>query len=151
MTRLTLMNVRGVVWLGVRTDRYAEMKQFCRDVLGLAAKHDDGRFAIFDTVEGDRVELFGPGAPTGPGQFETNRVVAGSWWMTLPLRRAISWPPVSNSLVVAAMRRGPHGNTFARPTATCTSSRKFASDVIQNTLSRRRWGISRAPFQRPCT
>jgi glyoxylase I family protein len=71
------MKVRGVAWLGVRTDRYAEMAQFCRDVLGLTQVHDDGRFGIFDTEDGDRVEIFGPGAPRGPGQFDTNEVVAG--------------------------------------------------------------------------
>ena len=71
------MQIRGVAWLGVRTDRYAVMTAFCRDVLGLREVHDDGRFGIYDTSEGDRVEVFGPGAPTGPGQFETNHVVAG--------------------------------------------------------------------------
>lgn len=71
------MNVRGVAWLGVRTDRYAEMTRFCRDVLGLTEVRKDGRFAIYDTSEGDGIELFGPGAPSGPGQFDTNKVVAG--------------------------------------------------------------------------
>jgi glyoxylase I family protein len=71
------MKVRAVAWLGIRTDRYAEMTRFCRDVLGLAQVRDDGRFGIFDTSGGDSVELFGPGAPSGPGQFDTNKVVAG--------------------------------------------------------------------------
>lgn len=66
-----------MVWLGVRTDRYREMTAFCRDVLGLREAYDDGRFGIYDTASGDRVEVFGPGAPTGPGQFDTNHVVAG--------------------------------------------------------------------------
>lgn len=71
------MKVRGVAWLGVRTDRYEEMVRFCRDVLGLKQIHDSGRFGIFDAEDGDTVEIFGAGALTGPGQFDTNKVVAG--------------------------------------------------------------------------
>ncbi len=70
------MRVSRISWVGVRTDRYVEMSGFCRDVLGLKQIHDDGRFGIFETEEKDRVEVFSRGAPTGPGQFDTNPVVA---------------------------------------------------------------------------
>lgn len=42
-----------------------------------AMRSGSGHFGIFDAADGDRVEIFGPGAPSGPGQLDTNTVVAG--------------------------------------------------------------------------
>ena len=55
------MRVKGIAWLGTRTDRFNEMVHFARDVLGLSEpyrlKHD---FAVFDLPNGDLFEIFGP-------------------------------------------------------------------------------------------
>lgn len=115
------MNVRGVAWLGVRTDRYREMTRFCRDVLGLSEVHDDGHFAIYDTSGGDRVELFGPGALTGPRQFDTNRVMAGFLVDDLAAATRELVAAGIEQLGERTTRRTRPGSTSARPTGTSTS------------------------------
>ena len=48
------MTARSLVWLGVRTPRFAEMAAFYRDVLGLEVLRDtpdDARFRLGDGTE----------------------------------------------------------------------------------------------------
>ena len=54
------MNVKGIVWLGTRTDHFEPMVDFCNNVLGLSQTFIEPGFAIFDMPNGDRFELFGP-------------------------------------------------------------------------------------------
>ncbi len=54
------MKVKGIVWLGTRTDHFGPMVDFCNDVLGLSQTFIEPGFAIFDMPNGDRFELFGP-------------------------------------------------------------------------------------------
>jgi catechol 2,3-dioxygenase-like lactoylglutathione lyase family enzyme len=54
------MNVIGIVWLGTRTARFAEMTTFAQDVLGLEAKLREDGFAMFRLPRGDLFEVFGP-------------------------------------------------------------------------------------------
>jgi len=54
------MKIKGIVWLGIRTDQFEQMTDFCREVLGLSQTSLEPGFAIFDMPNGDRFEVFGP-------------------------------------------------------------------------------------------
>ncbi len=52
--------VKGLGWLGVRTDRYEDLVTFLSDTLGLEVDHRDAAEAAFKLPDGSRVEVFGP-------------------------------------------------------------------------------------------
>jgi predicted enzyme related to lactoylglutathione lyase len=52
--------VRGVVWAGVRTDRYAETLAFFRDVIGLPLIEVAPGFAWSELEDSSQFEIFGP-------------------------------------------------------------------------------------------
>jgi catechol 2,3-dioxygenase-like lactoylglutathione lyase family enzyme len=52
--------VKGLVWVGTRTERYEEMVAFYRDTLGLSLEHEEGEFALFRLPDGSKAEVFGP-------------------------------------------------------------------------------------------
>lgn len=54
------MKIKGLVWLGTRTDRFDPMTAFYRDLLGLPQSHFEPGFAVFDLPNGDVVEVFSP-------------------------------------------------------------------------------------------
>jgi hypothetical protein len=54
------MKVKGIVWLGTRTDHFEQMADFCRDVMGLSQTSMEPGFAVFEMPNGDQFELFGP-------------------------------------------------------------------------------------------
>jgi catechol 2,3-dioxygenase-like lactoylglutathione lyase family enzyme len=54
------MDVRGIGWLGTRTERFAEMVAFAQDVLGLTPAVDRPDLAVFKLPDGDEFEVFGP-------------------------------------------------------------------------------------------
>ncbi|HLL69225.1 MAG TPA: VOC family protein [Micromonosporaceae bacterium] len=70
------MRVRGISWVGVKTDSYQQMKQFFADVAGVAIDHEQPDFAVFRFPNGDKLEIFGPGADDPPEQFAVEKVVA---------------------------------------------------------------------------
>ena len=53
------MNVKGIVWLGTRTERFDQMTEFCRIVLGLSQRSSEPGFAVFEMPNGDLFEVFG--------------------------------------------------------------------------------------------
>jgi catechol 2,3-dioxygenase-like lactoylglutathione lyase family enzyme len=55
-----VMRVRGVVWAGVRTDRYDETLAFFRDVLGLPLVEVAPGFAWSKLEDSSQFEIFGP-------------------------------------------------------------------------------------------
>jgi catechol 2,3-dioxygenase-like lactoylglutathione lyase family enzyme len=57
------MRARGVRWIGIGTDRYAEMVTFLRDVVGLRVAFAEGTTTEFETADGDAVQVMGPGDP----------------------------------------------------------------------------------------
>jgi catechol 2,3-dioxygenase-like lactoylglutathione lyase family enzyme len=73
------VEVKGIRWLGVATDRVALMRSFATDVLGLrVAGADTEDFVVLAMPDGALLELFGPDARAdSPWQFEANPVVAG--------------------------------------------------------------------------
>ena len=63
------MRVKGIVWLGTRTERFDEMRDFFLDLTGVSPRDDRG-LAVFDLAGGDRIEVFdsatGESYMTGP-------------------------------------------------------------------------------------
>jgi hypothetical protein len=57
------MKVKGVVWLGTRTERFEQMTDFCRDLLGLSQRSLEPGLAVFEMPNGDLLEVFGPQQP----------------------------------------------------------------------------------------
>lgn len=53
------MKVKGIVWLGTRTDRFEQMNDFCRDLLGMSQKFLEPGFAVYELPNGDLFEVFG--------------------------------------------------------------------------------------------
>jgi hypothetical protein len=46
------MKIKGIIWLGTRTDRFDQMSDFCRDLLGLKQTLLEPGFAVFDLPNG---------------------------------------------------------------------------------------------------
>lgn len=53
------MKIKGIVWLGTRTDRFEEMTAFCRNLMGLSQRMLEPGFAVFELPNGDLFEVFG--------------------------------------------------------------------------------------------
>jgi catechol 2,3-dioxygenase-like lactoylglutathione lyase family enzyme len=73
------MRVKGIRWVGVGTDRVAEMSAFATDVLGLRVVGQDGEdFVVLAMDDGAKLELFSRRAVAQqPWMFAANPVVAG--------------------------------------------------------------------------
>lgn len=70
------MKVKGLIWLGTKTDRFADMVAFYEQVLGLHPDIKEPDFAVYRLPRGETVELFGPSE--GHDHFVTGPV-AGFW------------------------------------------------------------------------
>lgn len=53
-----MVKAKGINWIGTRTNKFNEMKDFYQQVFGLSIKHSDEGFAAYDLENGDRIELF---------------------------------------------------------------------------------------------
>jgi len=71
------MVVQGIRWIGVATEKYAEMRSFALDVLGLALESEDVDFLETTAANGDKLEIFGPRGPQPAYQFGAAPVVVG--------------------------------------------------------------------------
>ncbi|HEX6237239.1 MAG TPA: VOC family protein [Acidimicrobiales bacterium] len=66
------MHVRGISWVGTRTDRWSETVEMFEGRLGLRRQHDRPGIAVFQLDNGDTVEVFTADEPdhvhftTGP-------------------------------------------------------------------------------------
>jgi catechol 2,3-dioxygenase-like lactoylglutathione lyase family enzyme len=69
------MTIRGLVWLGTRSERFSEAVAFHRDVLGLELVHLEPDFAVFRLPDTSLVEVFGPSSPYG--KYHRGSPVAG--------------------------------------------------------------------------
>lgn len=68
------IKISGITWLGIRTEKFEEMKHFFGKLLNLPQAHDEPGFAVYDFLNGDRVELFAPNYPDHE-QFTTGPVI----------------------------------------------------------------------------
>ena len=80
------MKVRGIRWLGSPTARFAEMRDFVRDVLRLELQSEDDDFAVFHADNGDTFEVFGPKAIANEHAFMV-APVPGFWVDDVPQAR----------------------------------------------------------------
>jgi catechol 2,3-dioxygenase-like lactoylglutathione lyase family enzyme len=73
------VEVKGIRWVGIGTDRVSRMRSFAIDVLGLrVAGEDTEDFVELAMGDGAKLELFGSSeVADGPWLFESNPVVAG--------------------------------------------------------------------------
>lgn len=73
------MEVKGIRWLGVGTERVSLMRSFAIDVLGLRVVGEDTEhFVELAMGDGTKLEFFGSAATAdSPWLFESNPVVAG--------------------------------------------------------------------------
>jgi hypothetical protein len=73
------VEVKGIRWLGVGTERVSAMRSFAIEVLGLRVDGEDtDQFVELAMADGAKLELFGPAARAdSPWLFESNPVVAG--------------------------------------------------------------------------
>lgn len=68
------MEVQGIGWLGVRTERFVETAKFFGRLLGLRSEEGPPGVAVFKAHNGDTVEVFDPAAPEH-AHFTTGPVV----------------------------------------------------------------------------
>jgi Glyoxalase/Bleomycin resistance protein/Dioxygenase superfamily len=76
---LRRVEVKGIHWLGVGTERVSQLRSFAIEVLGMRVDgQDTDHFVELAMGDGARLEIFGPAATAdSPWQFESNPVVAG--------------------------------------------------------------------------
>jgi len=67
------MEVHGIAWLGVRTERFEEMADFLGRQLGLRKENGPPGTAVFKLLNGDTVEVFEADEP-GHAHFTTGPV-----------------------------------------------------------------------------
>lgn len=53
------MRIKGIAWLGTRTERFDEMREFFLHITGIEPRIDEPGFVVFDLASGDRLEVFG--------------------------------------------------------------------------------------------
>jgi catechol 2,3-dioxygenase-like lactoylglutathione lyase family enzyme len=51
--------VKGLVWVGSRTEHYEQMRNFYRDIMRLPLELEEGEFALFRLPDGSKAEVFG--------------------------------------------------------------------------------------------
>ena len=66
------MELKGIIWLGVRTFNFDTMVNLYRDVMGLEISHQEPGFVVMDLPNGDRLKVFGAVSPYNT--FFTNPV-----------------------------------------------------------------------------
>jgi hypothetical protein len=73
------VEVKGIRWLGVGTEKVAAMRSFAIEVLGLRVDGEDtDQFVELVMADGAKLELFGSAARAdSPWLFESNTIVAG--------------------------------------------------------------------------
>jgi catechol 2,3-dioxygenase-like lactoylglutathione lyase family enzyme len=65
--------VKGLAWVGTRSEHYEEMVAFYRDTLRLSFDFEEGEFAIFKLPDSSKAEVFGP-SDTEHTHFSTGPV-----------------------------------------------------------------------------
>lgn len=58
---------KGIVWLGVRTNKFDELLDFYENKMGLPVAHEKPGFRALDLPNGDRLEIFSEDYMDGEG------------------------------------------------------------------------------------
>jgi catechol 2,3-dioxygenase-like lactoylglutathione lyase family enzyme len=69
--------IKGILFTGIKTDKFNELRTFFGQTLGLEADHDEPGFATYPLANGDKIEIYGPNDPNAPNHdhFVTGPVV----------------------------------------------------------------------------
>lgn len=54
------MKVKALVWMGITTEKFAEMEQFLQSVMDLPLTYQGEHFTLFQLPSGDKVEILRP-------------------------------------------------------------------------------------------
>lgn len=54
------MHVKGLTWLGLRTQQFEEMVKFFRDVMGMQPTREEPEIVGFQLTDGTQMELYRP-------------------------------------------------------------------------------------------
>jgi len=68
------MDVIGIGWMGVRSEKAKELVHFFQEVLSLELAHSENEFWVFDLKDGSQIEVFGEEFP-GKEHLTTGPVV----------------------------------------------------------------------------
>jgi predicted enzyme related to lactoylglutathione lyase len=112
--------IKGLCWVGTRTEQFSELTAFYREAMGLEVDHEEPDFAIFKLPDGSKVEVFGPSDrehlhfDTGPvAGFEVDDIEAARRRLELggaefigPVHR---WEPTGEAW---SHFRAPDGNVY---------------------------------------
>ena len=58
--------IKGIVYAGIKTERFDELCKFFGETLGLQQSHFEPGFATYLTTNGDKIEVYGPNDPNKP-------------------------------------------------------------------------------------
>jgi hypothetical protein len=114
------MEVRGLVWLGVRTSQFQETARFHRDVLGLSAFQEDATSVRFRLPNRTEIHVYGP-ADEDHRFFGSGPVVGILVYDVGSARPGWKWL-VSSSSDRFSARPTPAGTTSAGQMAMSTRS-----------------------------
>lgn len=109
------MEIHGIVWAGVRTERFRETTSFFRDIMGLPLHQLEDDFAWFTLPDSSQLEIFGPG-DADHRHFQTGPVP--SFHTGTCMRRSPSSATVVTKHSVRGELRHKGGRISVRPTAT---------------------------------
>ena len=141
------MLVKGVSWIGTRTDRFDDMVSFVERGLELPTTEREPGRAAFELDDGSLFEVFAP--EHHGGGHPPSGVVAGFEAMTSPAPAASSRRPVWRSPSCARLSPGA-GRTSGPRTGICTRSLRAGDDstgAATRTRAAAR-GASREPPER---
>jgi Glyoxalase/Bleomycin resistance protein/Dioxygenase superfamily len=127
------VRVEGVSWVGVRTEQYAAMASFFRDVVGLEAVLEQHDFLVFRMPGGDQVEIFGPDGPNPAEQFAHGEVVAGL--LVDDFEAATEELRLAGIELIGdrhAARAATPGSTFVPRTARCSNSATTRNTIVHS-------------------
>jgi catechol 2,3-dioxygenase-like lactoylglutathione lyase family enzyme len=112
--------VKGLVWVGSRTEHYGQMVRFYRDALGLPLEHEEGEFALFRLPDGSKGRSSAPPTPSTLTSPRDRSPV--SWWTTSRVPAGVSRPRASSSSGPSTSGNlpGRRGRTSEPLTATST-------------------------------
>lgn len=70
--------VKGIIYLGVKTDKFEELNRFYKEILELQPDHFEPGFATYLLPNGDKIEVYGSDDPHAPNHDHfTTGPVAG--------------------------------------------------------------------------
>lgn len=109
----------AITFVGVRTDKYAEMKEFVEGALGYAKKSEEDGFTAYQSSQSQRVEIFDltyPGKEyftTGPVPgFEVADFDGAVDWLRRNSYEVLGEIVTSSSGTRWTHFRGPDGNVY---------------------------------------